>query len=476
MSVEFATLKGLTIPEGIVAQISDALGRVLWCAVKKVNVTIKTVCEGISGNTGSITITSSSPFVPDPANPDNKVTSWTFEVWEEINRTIELIAGSTIECNVRDNKLSNRCYINFNGNVVVKGPGSYLYTVTGDVTVKLADRYDIGEYSMITISEAGMYDYYGTITPLSVARSYFAAATIENYALFGGGQGSTVSATVDAYNNELTRTTPTALSAARYHIAAASNKNYALFGGGINTSGYVVATVDAYNNSLTRTTPTALSAARYQMKATPVGDYVLFGGGEDSGFNSAKTVDAYNNSLTRTTPSELSVTRCAATHVGDYALFGGGSDGKADAYDKSLTRTTLTGLSVTRDGLAATPVGDYALFGGGKNSNTYYDTVDAYDESLTRTTPTALSAARYHIAATPVGDYALFGGGSNGNASAVLTTVDAYDKSLTRTTPTALSAARAGLQATSVGNYALFGGGSKSAAMYMANVDVYTIV
>lgn len=38
--IDFSTLKGLTIPEGVVTQIADASGRVLWSAVKNVTVTI----------------------------------------------------------------------------------------------------------------------------------------------------------------------------------------------------------------------------------------------------------------------------------------------------------------------------------------------------------------------------------------------------------------------------------------------------
>lgn len=38
--MNFATLKGLTIPEGNVTQITDAIGRVIWSAVEKVTITL----------------------------------------------------------------------------------------------------------------------------------------------------------------------------------------------------------------------------------------------------------------------------------------------------------------------------------------------------------------------------------------------------------------------------------------------------
>ena len=34
--IDFSTLQGLTIPEGVVTQITDASGMVLWSAVKEV--------------------------------------------------------------------------------------------------------------------------------------------------------------------------------------------------------------------------------------------------------------------------------------------------------------------------------------------------------------------------------------------------------------------------------------------------------
>ena len=86
--------------------------------------------------------------------------------------------------------------------------------------------------------------YYGTATALSAARQYLAAASVGNYALFGGGYASAISAVVDAYNTSLVRTTPTALSEARRYLVAASVGVYALFGGG--DTGAVSAVVDVY--------------------------------------------------------------------------------------------------------------------------------------------------------------------------------------------------------------------------------------
>lgn len=38
--IDFSTLKGLTIPEGVITQIADARGKVLWSAVDNLTVTM----------------------------------------------------------------------------------------------------------------------------------------------------------------------------------------------------------------------------------------------------------------------------------------------------------------------------------------------------------------------------------------------------------------------------------------------------
>ena len=85
----------------------------------------------------------------------------------------------------------------------------------------------------------GELAYYGTIATLSKVRSELAATTVGDYALFGGGVGSTYYNTVDAYDASLTRTSPTALSKARYELAATTVGDYALFGGGESATNVV---------------------------------------------------------------------------------------------------------------------------------------------------------------------------------------------------------------------------------------------
>lgn len=305
--------------------------------------------------------------------------------------------------------------------------------------------------------------YYGVITALSTARYIGVAASVGSYALFGGGYS--IAAGVDAYNESLTRSTPTALSVGRSQFAATSVGSYALFGGGSGSGIGVVTVVDAYNASLTRSTPTALSAPRYMLAAATVGNYALFGGGgDDTDPYDSDVVDAYNTSLVRSTPTALSDARYFLSAGGNsnYALFGGGTvdayaSNLVDAYNTSLVRSTPTVLSQARVRMASAAIGDYILFGGGSPSSGNSATVDAYDASLARSTPTVLSTARRDLAAAANSISALFGGGwGPSDYSAV---VDAYNASLVRSIPTALSATRAQLSAAAVGDYILFGGG-----------------
>ena len=148
----FSTLQGVTIPEGVVTQIADANGTVLWSAKRNAVVTITSKCEGIVGDKAQLAITSPEPFTPGTGSP---TTLWNAAVWEEPNFTTELPIGATIKCYVDDSKQSNRCYVVLNGVEVLGDPGTYTYTVKGNVTIDMRDKYEMGEYGMITITEEG---------------------------------------------------------------------------------------------------------------------------------------------------------------------------------------------------------------------------------------------------------------------------------------------------------------------------------
>ena len=167
------------------------------------------------------------------------------------------------------------------GNYALFGGGEYKNSSNVSVTTEEVDAYDSSLTRTIP-------------TVLSLNRSRLAATTVGNYALFGGGIYTSSSgdsySTVDAYDLSLVRTTlDSYLSVSRSRLAATTVGNYALFGGG--SYSISTATVDAYDTFLTRTTPTVLSAARTSLAATTVGNYALFAGGDTGSVYSV--VDAY---------------------------------------------------------------------------------------------------------------------------------------------------------------------------------------
>ena len=190
----------------------------------------------------------------------------------------------------------------------------------------------------------------GTTTSLSQGRSILAATTVGNYAIFAGGYMgndlSNVSAAVDAYNQNLTRVTPSSLNNGKEALIAANTPSYALFGGGYKTNfqdgtGYYdnnFADIDAYNQNLVKSTPNSLSAGRRNLGATNLGPFAIFAGGYSltgvyhSGQSGTKTyysnVDIYYDSLAKSTGSNLQSSRqlLAATTIGNYAVFAGGEN------------------------------------------------------------------------------------------------------------------------------------------------------
>lgn len=346
----------------------------------------------------------------------------------------------------------------------------------------------------------GELGYYGTATPLSIARWQLAATTVGDYALFAGGRYGTVSglesltAVTDAYNKSLTRITAPSLATAKHEHSAATTGNYAIFAGGdIGANGNErVKTLDAYDASLTRVTATSLRGRKCYIAATRLGNYAIFAGGvkEVSDEDSATMyspyslyADAYDTSLTRTSLTNLKQRKgyLSATTVGDYAIIGPGRvnsstlTNSVDAFNSSLTRSDPTAMTNAVENYAATTVGDYALFGGGGTSGAI-STVTTYDTSLTRGLATDLSTGKYWHEAVTVGDYALFGPGVYGTSLGhTNNVVDAYDKSLTRSIPTNTSITRRNYAAASIGDYALFAGGNLSNKSPQDAVDVYSV-
>jgi hypothetical protein len=139
--IDFSAVKGITIPEGVVTQIADASGAVLWSAKRNAIVTITSECNGITGDTAHIKIVS-------------ETVSFEAYAYDMPNCAIEVPIGAIIECTVSRDKGNADSSISLNGTKVLT-EGTYIYTVTGNVAIHVSDRYSQGEYGIITITEQG---------------------------------------------------------------------------------------------------------------------------------------------------------------------------------------------------------------------------------------------------------------------------------------------------------------------------------
>jgi len=115
--MDFETVEGLEIPEGVVTKVTDTNDVVLWEAVKKAKVTINSTCTD-EGH-GSLYINAKFPATPG-ATPTNPATieatsgNWSYRV----------PIGTVIECTARN------IYVG-----TISASYMYDYTVTKDVTI-----------------------------------------------------------------------------------------------------------------------------------------------------------------------------------------------------------------------------------------------------------------------------------------------------------------------------------------------------
>lgn len=333
----------------------------------------------------------------------------------------------------------------------------------------------------------GELAYYGTITPLSVARYELAATTIGGYALFGGGgyyQGENIYVNnVDAYDRSFTHSLPTALTNKTAGLQATSNHSYALFAdqGDYN--------VDAYNSQLTKiVAPTLTLGANVDRCPVNVGNYALFCGGYNYSSKVFYTsVDAYDGSLSKAYPSlSQGKRRACGTTFNDYAIVAGGQisdsySSSVDVFDASLTRTNPTTLSVGRFQMGVAANAKYAIFAGGygpkldKTNYFAYNTIDVIDTNFTRTNPMTLSTNRYGPCGAYIGGLIMIGGGYQFSPSQGYSTViEIFDENLTRTTQNTFPQI-ANYATAILDNSVLFGGGSPNGSGARNIVDVFTV-
>lgn len=289
--------------------------------------------------------------------------------------------------------------------------------------------------------------------------------------------GNVVQSATLTNTNRIVQTIPhNSLSVARGHLASAILGSYSIFGGGCNvdsfgsSSGVSYDTVEAYDENMTRSVLSSLSETKGGLKAESIGNYAFFASGYNKTTKKATiTVDAYDINLTRSSaPANTGVNYYfAVCKTESYIMFGGGYSvsQNVNAYNANGTRS-LTNLNTGRNRLAGSSVNNVALFaGGGLSSSVMSSVVEAIDNNLTRSSVSSLAYSAQDISGTTNESYAIFAGGSNGSSSAY-NIVNAYNTSFTRSSPTVLPNALTELSAAWIGPYAMFSGGHPARDYY----------
>lgn len=440
-------------------------------ALKEVGI-LETACEGITGVSEKVENywVTSYELTPGPNAADGiymlelRCDGYLDYIWDNllihsVDKPMAYYASHypivMVPGDVNHDGLTNEYDLSVFNHIYNSGQYSEMADFNGDGVVDNADK-------------ALFTDTVAAPTTMAASRYRGRAATHNSNAVFGGGAviGNTLTAVVDAFTISLVGRQIAPMSKARANYAATTIGDYLLFGGG-----YALSTVepqadmDSYSMVFAKGTPTPLSTARNGVSATAVGNYALFGGGTDTSYLSSKVVDTYTTALAKGTTTALTNARsfAAAATIGGYALFaGGGATGVMsnyiDTYTATLAKGTTTALSVARSSIAVATVGDYVLFAGGSISAGSVSIVDIYNSTLVKTTWTSnLTIERHNIAAATLGDSAFFAGGVSGTTRH--SNVDVYGPSGTKTYSFSLVNARSEMSATAVGEAVLFSGG-----------------
>ena len=123
MRIDFSTIKEFRVPEGVVTQVADASGRVLWSAVKNYDITI------------------SCSYTHENAEPYVEVNGERYTVFGE-NVTLSVPLGTVITYGVNDISGHSyyNCYMYLNGtsvNADSRKNGVFSHTVNGNATIEL---------------------------------------------------------------------------------------------------------------------------------------------------------------------------------------------------------------------------------------------------------------------------------------------------------------------------------------------------
>ena len=330
--------------------------------------------------------------------------------------------------------------------------GSYTSNHVSSTYTYYASKYVYAVDKNLVVTEAANLAKYS---------AWLNPASLDNYAVFGGGYSSTsisnssntpsrASSDVCAYDANLTRHDLDSLygSSASYNKPSAGNGKYAIYprwGIGFSGTHYI----DTYDENLIKNelSSTDLADRIGSIDACRFGSYAVFFGtvdGASSGANLTKSAYAYDQNLIKHSMSDLNDPRtsnypgqCVAGT--NYVVLGGGRTSNSSAsstnqyprnlevYDKNLIKiSTDAKLSYNTEWCGTLAIDNWIIFCGGHHGSTNTgsstsgtsSTVNMFDENLIRTIDT-LTNGLYYIEGASIGDYGIAVGYGNSNNTVV---------------------------------------------------------
>jgi hypothetical protein len=282
-----------------------------------------------------------------------------------------------------------------------------------------------------------------TLPTLSDSRAFPVSASVFNGVLIAGGQDEKgVSDVVDLITGQKHGMTTEPLKVARTDLASFSINEYAVFVGG-NTMRGATNTMDIYGVDFRHELGVggiSFLRSAYGMMATDFKDCGVVAGGRNSAGIAQADVNVIDCEFKQIYLEPLSVARyngAAAVaynpaKAGDtntqFILFAGGKNqhdnflDTIDVYDASFNKVAADlKLSEPRSRLTGFTFGGYAFFAGGVNGVTpddqYSDVVDIFNWKLQYVGSLKLSTPRCNIAAARIGTNEILAGGYTGSGA-----------------------------------------------------------
>lgn len=294
-----------------------------------------------------------------------------------------------------------------------------------------------------------------------------------NYVYFAGGKtnSSSYSNVVNAYNSNLTRSTPSALTVSRSQGIGANNSVYTFIVGG--TNGSAQSTIDVYSESTgTKSNYFTGYIAVYDLAGgNAFGDVAMWGGGStavgSSNISSRVYYASSSSSTTAGTDLPVAVFQPSFAACSNRAFFAGGRNSSStdlntvSIYNSAITRTgNATGLSVATFNVIGVSTPKYAYFISGNTTSA----AQRYDSNGTKT---SLSNANgntsyFYGSGTGNGKWAMVCGGENYSDNAHSYISVYHEDGTTLNFTGNLSQSKEQLSACAIGNRIIVAGGTTS--------------